>query len=443
MVKLTEELWKTLQNLREDEFGSFKWFLKQDEVLEGFSGIPVARLEKANRLDTVDLMVQKYPGPGALKVTLEVLHKISRNDLVQGLEAFRKHHYRNHEEANKAELGDKLKLMIQERQMKIEELKRAAHLSSKSADRHIADSERVFTALLQSVQASLHNLIEAISEKRETTQKRADGLIQELEQEISELTERSVKLSRTEDDLDFLKSCASPSAVPTTRNWAEVFIPPPPYGSSVGTAVNQLVEKFSKEKEKLISKAKLNRVQESARDVTLDPDTANPFLVLSDDRKQVYCGDVKRNQPDNPERFNVARNVLGKQSFSSGRFYYEVRVKGMTSWDLGVVKESIDRKGSITPKPENGFWTICLRNGNEYKAPGVNLRVKHQLQKVGVFVDYEKGSVSFYDVDSAEIIHCFTECGFTERLLPFFSPSGHQHGENSTPLIISPVSYTD
>lgn len=85
MAKLTEELWKTLQELTEDEFKNFKWFLKQDDVLEGFSGIAVARLERAERHETVDLMMQKYQGPGALKVSLVVLKKISRNDLMQCL----------------------------------------------------------------------------------------------------------------------------------------------------------------------------------------------------------------------------------------------------------------------------------------------------------------------------------------------------------------------
>uniref|UniRef100_A0A3Q4GX95 RING-type domain-containing protein n=1 Tax=Neolamprologus brichardi TaxID=32507 RepID=A0A3Q4GX95_NEOBR len=62
-------------------------------------------------------------------------------------------------------------------------------------------------------------------------------------------------------------------------------------------------------------------------DVTLDPDTANSKLILSDDRKQVHHGDVKKKLPDNPERISYCVNVLGKQSFSSGRFYFEVQVK--------------------------------------------------------------------------------------------------------------------
>lgn len=82
MAKLTEELWNILQELKEEEFKTFKWLLKQNDVLEGFSGIRPAQLEKADRQDTVDLIVQKYQDSGALRLTLTVLEKISRNDLV-------------------------------------------------------------------------------------------------------------------------------------------------------------------------------------------------------------------------------------------------------------------------------------------------------------------------------------------------------------------------
>ncbi|KAF4089006.1 hypothetical protein AMELA_G00061620, partial [Ameiurus melas] len=81
-----------------------------------------------------------------------------------------------------------------------------------------------------------------------------------------------------------------------------------------------------------------------AVDVTLDPDTAHPDLILSADRKQVTRGDTEQNLPDTPQRFSKYPAVLGKQSFSSGRFYYEVQVRGKTAWRLGVVRENIYRK---------------------------------------------------------------------------------------------------
>ncbi|XP_034722424.1 E3 ubiquitin-protein ligase TRIM21-like [Etheostoma cragini] len=193
---------------------------------------------------------------------------------------------------------------------------------------------------------------------------------------------------------------------------------------------------------KKLLEAELKRVQQYAVDVTLDPDTANPWLILSDDGKQVNHSDVRKNLLDNPERFSYFGCVLGKQSFSSGRFYFEVQVKGKTEWYLGVARESINRKENITLSPQNGYWTIWLRNGNEYKAlagPPVLLSLKSPPQKVGVFVDYEEGLVSFYDVDAAALIYSFTGCSFTEKLFPVFSPCLNEGGKNSAPLIISPV----
>ncbi|XP_042258998.1 NACHT, LRR and PYD domains-containing protein 12-like [Thunnus maccoyii] len=86
MVKLKEELLNTLEDLKEDEFKKFKWFLELDDILEGFKHIPVAQLEKAGRRETVDLMVQKHQDHGALQLTMKVLEKISRKDLVQRLQ---------------------------------------------------------------------------------------------------------------------------------------------------------------------------------------------------------------------------------------------------------------------------------------------------------------------------------------------------------------------
>ncbi|KAK9954731.1 hypothetical protein ABG768_016777, partial [Culter alburnus] len=176
-------------------------------------------------------------------------------------------------------------------------------------------------------------------------------------------------------------------------------------------------------------------------DVTLDPDTAYPSLILSNDGKQVSDGDINKNVPKNPKRFE-SLCVLAKEGFSSGRFYYEVQVKGKTNWGLGVIRESINRKGKITLTPENGYLTVFLRNENQYIAcddPSVSLSLRVKPEKVGVFVDYEEGLVSFYDVDSRSHIYSFTGQTFTDKLYPFFSPYPNDKGKNSNPLIITPV----
>ncbi|XP_068579967.1 E3 ubiquitin-protein ligase TRIM21-like [Cebidichthys violaceus] len=350
-------------------------------------------------------------------------------------------------EGKKAELGKteaEVQQMIQKRRLKIQEIKHSVELSEEDADREIADGVKVFSALKESVERSQTELIDTIKEKQRKTEKQAEGFIKELEQEISELNKRSTEveqLSSSEDHLHLLQSFRTLNTAPPTKNWTAVRVSTPSYEGTVVRALNQLEETLSKQMKKLFE-VELKRVQQSAVDVTLDPDTAHPYLILSDDGKQVKTGDVKKNLPNNPERFDYCSCVLSKQSFSSGRFYYEVQVKGENTWDLGVARESINRKGGITAIPQIGYWLIWLRNENEYKAlddPRVLLPLKSRPQKVGVFVDYEEGLVSFYDVDAAALIYSFTGCSFTEKLYPFF---GHK-GKNSAPLIISPVNHTE
>ncbi|XP_047434362.1 E3 ubiquitin-protein ligase TRIM21-like [Mugil cephalus] len=353
-------------------------------------------------------------------------------------------------EGKKAELGkteDEIQQMIKKRRLKIEEMKELVKMSKDAADREKAEGVQVFTALKESVERGLDQLIKEIEDKQKTTEKQAEGLIKDLEQEVSELMKRSSEvkqLSRSEDQLHLLQSFSSLKAAPPTKDWTEVSIRPPSYEGTVVRAVTQLEEKLRKNMKKLLE-AELKRVQQYAVDVTLDPDTANPYLILSDDGKQVHCDDMRKNLPDNPERFSKCPCVFGMNSFPSGRFYFQVQVKGKTKWDLGVARESVNRKGDIIASPQKGFWTVWLRNGNEYKVstrPPVRLSLGSQPEMVGVFVDYEEGLVSFHDVDTAALIYSFTGCSFNDKLYPFFSPELNHGGKNSAPLIICPVNQT-
>ncbi|XP_042071216.1 E3 ubiquitin-protein ligase TRIM21-like, partial [Haplochromis burtoni] len=189
--------------------------------------------------------------------------------------------------------------------------------------------------------------------------------------------------------------------------------------------------------------AELKRVQQYAVDVTLDPDTAHPYLILSDNGKQVHVDQEENDLPDNPKRFSEFPIVLGKQSFSSGRFYFEVQVKSKTLWMLGVVRESVNRNEEFTVEwtPKKGYW--CVFKGDEnlcvaLKDPPVRVSFQSYPEKLGVFVDYEEGLVSFHDVEDATRIYSFTGCSFTEKLYPFFCPGVNDDGKIS-PLIICPV----
>ncbi|XP_059188017.1 E3 ubiquitin-protein ligase TRIM39-like [Centropristis striata] len=353
----------------------------------------------------------------------------------------------------KAELGKTdadIQKMIQKRRLKIQEIKHSVDLSEKDADREISEGVQVFTALMEAVERGLNELIKTIEEKQRMTQKQAEDFIKELEQEISELKKRSTEveqLSRSEDHLHLLQSVQSLNTHhPTpTKDWTEVSVCPSSYEGTVERAVAQLEETLSEEMKKLLPEFELKRVQQYAVDVTLDPDTAHPYIILSHGGKQVKHGDVKKNLPDYPGRFSFHTYVLGKQSFTSGRSYFEVQVQGKPYWNLGVARESIDRKGGITLSPQIGCWSIWLRDGKEYKAldaPPVLLCLRSWPQKVGVFVHYEKGLVSFYDINAATHIYSFTHCSFTDKLFPFFGPCLNNAGTNSAPLIICPVNRT-
>ncbi|KAI5625899.1 E3 ubiquitin-protein ligase TRIM39 [Silurus asotus] len=342
--------------------------------------------------------------------------------------------------------------IIQDRLNKINEIKHSVELSKRNTEKEKADSVEVFTALIRSIERSQAELMELMEEEQKAAEMQAEELIKELEQEITVLQRRDAeleKLSHSEDHLHLLQVNASKFSLPHTKNWTEISINNDLCEDTVWTSLSQLQHTLYKKLSKTLNdklkesvSTDLKRIQQYAVDVTLDPDTANPYLILSADGKQVTDGDTRQNLPDTTKRFNQCPCVLGKQSFSSGRFYYEVQVRGKTEWDLGVVRENINRKGYLTLTPQNGFWTVRLRNKNQYEAravPPVPLTLREKVEKVGVFVDYEEGLVSFYDVNSSSLFYSFTAQTFTEKLYPFFSPCLNKAGNNSAPLIISPL----
>uniref|UniRef100_A0A8C4SSD9 Butyrophilin subfamily 1 member A1-like n=1 Tax=Erpetoichthys calabaricus TaxID=27687 RepID=A0A8C4SSD9_ERPCA len=148
------------------------------------------------------------------------------------------------------------------------------------------------------------------------------------------------------------------------------------------------------EKSQRVTNAEWRRICSSAADVTFDPETAHPELIVSEDGKEVRHTDTRQRVTDNPKRFDYCVFVLARGGFTSGRHYWEVEVGGKTAWDLGVARESVNRKGGITVSPYNGYWTVCLRNENEYTAVtdiAVHLPLRVKPQTVGVFLDYDEG----------------------------------------------------
>ncbi|XP_078271839.1 E3 ubiquitin-protein ligase TRIM39-like [Rhinoraja longicauda] len=156
--------------------------------------------------------------------------------------------------------------------------------------------------------------------------------------------------------------------------------------------------------------------------VTLDVETAGSWLEVSEDRKRVRGTGTRRRLPDTGKRFTGSACVLGSEGFTSGRHYWEVEVAGSEYWSLGVAAESVERKRPVTLTPETGIWSIWRRDDEfaAFTSPPSRLPARPNPGRVGVYLSYESGTVSFYDADTKSHLHTFTGNKFTEKLYPFF-----------------------
>ncbi|KAM3612855.1 uncharacterized protein V6R79_015628 [Siganus canaliculatus] len=337
--------------------------------------------------------------------------------------------------------------MILKRQQKIQEFQRSLEMCGNNAGKALSYNMSVMTAMADSILRSQKELTKVIVAKQKKVERETEGLIKELQGEIAQLEQNNLQLdqvSLVNDEFTFLEKFHTLTVTPPqVRDWSEVTLDFEQF--DIQGALTKLQTTVMREI-RILCDPNLKQMQQHAVDVTLDPDTAHPCLNISEDRKEVTHGDRKRVLPNTPRRFDHVPNVLGKECFSAGKFYFEVCVKGKTNWDLGIVAESINRKGDTRLSPMNGYWTIWLRKGNELTAnagPAINLHIRELPQQVGIFVDYEAGQVSFYDAEARALIFSFTGCNFTEKLFPYFSPCSNDGSRNAAPLVITPIKCSD
>ncbi|XP_041841590.1 E3 ubiquitin-protein ligase TRIM7 isoform X1 [Melanotaenia boesemani] len=319
--------------------------------------------------------------------------------------------------------GIDVQQMIQDRVKKVEEMKHSVELNKASAKREIEESMQVFSELVRSIQKTQAELVLVIEEKQRQTERWAEGLITELDQEIAELKKRNTDLenvART-DHINFLKSFPALSTPPSVKDWSEISVPTDTCVGLIRRSVSKLEATLSEMIDKL-SESEIRQLLKYSVDVTLDPDTANPWLQLSQDRHQVRHLGAWQDLPDQPDRFDTVVIVLGREGFTSGRHYWEVQVGDKDDWYLGVAKSSVNRKGRISVSTTQGYWALAMKKGQEYRvstSPPFLLSLDPKPKRIGVYVDFEEGQVSFYDVRARTHIYTF-EDNFTEKILPFF-----------------------
>ncbi|NXQ86656.1 TRI10 protein, partial [Nyctibius grandis] len=155
--------------------------------------------------------------------------------------------------------------------------------------------------------------------------------------------------------------------------------------------------------------------------VTLDPETAHPRLILSEDQKSVRWEYLLQESPDGPERFDADPCVLGCEAFTSGRHCWVVDLEEGQYCAVGVSKESLRRKGHVSFNPEEGIWAVQqwgFKN-RALTSPPTLLNLPRVPRKIRISLDYEWGEVAFFDVDNGIPIFTFPPASFAgERVRP-------------------------
>lgn len=333
--------------------------------------------------------------------------------------------------------------VTQSRYEKIAEIEKSVDVSQTGAEKEKEASVQVFQDLIRSIQSSQAELVAVIEGRHREAKQKAEDRIGELRMEVADLESRGEQLERLSQSKDchyFLQSFPA-LCLPPNADRAEVCVHSDPSFEAVRDAVTRLKQRVDKIMEEL-PEIKMKRMREHAVHLTFDPDTANCLLVVSQDGKRVMSPGTEQKPPYNPKRFEMTSDVLAKEGFATGKFYYEVQVEGNAEWIVGVVGESVDRGGNEALTVKNGAWNIELDEGKHVAStsPRSKLTLKEKLRKVGIFVDCNEREVSFFDANTKSHIYSFTRCTFTEKLYPFF---GFQGNADGAPFILTPVPQTD
>ncbi|XP_041928383.1 zinc-binding protein A33-like isoform X2 [Alosa sapidissima] len=333
----------------------------------------------------------------------------------------KKHTNHNFSPIDEAALDRKeeLKIKLQPLQKKLktfEEVKlicdqTAAHVKTQAKYTE-TQIKKQFLELHQFLQDEEAARIAALREEEEQKSQMMKEKIEKMSREISSLSDsiRGMEKEMGADDITFLQNYKS------TVERAQCTLQDP---ERVSGALINVAKHLGNLKFRVWEK-----MQETVQytPVTLDPNTAHPRLILSENLTSMTRGDERQQLPDNPERFDKYLSVLGSEGFNSGTHCWDVEVGDSTWWWVGLMTESLQRKGQYGNV--SGKWTLFNNNGKyitwSLPQPSTLLTVEKKPQRIRVQLDWDRGELSFSDPDNNTHIHTLTHT-FTERVFPYFN----------------------
>ncbi|KAM7395924.1 hypothetical protein PAMA_007276 [Pampus argenteus] len=328
---------------------------------------------------------------------------------------------------------------IQHREKDVKLLQQEVEAVSRSADKAAEDSEKIFTELIRLIQKRSSDVKQQIRSQQETEVSRVKELQEKLEQEITELKRRDAELeqlSHTEDHNQFLHNYPSLSQLSEPTDSSSINIRPLRYFEDVTAAVSELRDKLQDtlrdkwtnisltvtEVDVLLSepepKTRAGFLKYS-REITLDPNTANTELLLSEGNRKVTLMSQEQSYSRHPDRFTGWCQVLSRESLT-GRCYWEVEMRGEVV-DVAVTYKNISRAGRsdecLFGFNDKSWCLYCDTNRYEFQFNKIKTPVSGpRSSRVGVYLDHTAGLLSFYSVSETMTLLHRVQTTFTQPL---------------------------